>query len=173
VANVVVVTGLTYAVGETGPGGGTIFYVKPDGFTSNGVLCHYLEAGPLLVSPQVMQWSASGTSVGAGASGTAVGTGYANTQAILAALPGETTTAPYRAASYTGGGQSDWFLPGRGEVEAYYRAIHGSTNPLLWSSTEFDGDRAWAVTYDNESQRVQSTTTAKTESLRVLPIRAF
>jgi hypothetical protein len=174
VANVVVVTGTTYAVGETGPGGGTIFYVNPDGFTSNGVLCHYLEAGWLyLVSPATMQWSTSGTSVGAGAGGTAVGTGYANTQAILAALSGEPGMAAHRADAYAEGGQSDWFLPSRGELEAYYKEIHGSTNRLLWSSTESDSGRAWAVTYDNESQRVQSTTTAKTESLWVLPIRAF
>jgi hypothetical protein len=35
-----------YMVGDTGPGGGLIFYAESAGFTSNSVTCHYLEAAP-------------------------------------------------------------------------------------------------------------------------------
>jgi hypothetical protein len=45
-ARVVVVSSMSYSVGDTGPGGGIIFYVDSAGFTSNGVTCHYLEVAP-------------------------------------------------------------------------------------------------------------------------------
>ena len=131
-----------YAVGETGPGGGIIFYYSEAGFTVTGLgTCHYLEAAPN--NQATVTWS-SGSFDNfvdvTGAAGTAIGTGKANTAAIVAALPGDTAAnnAAKAAVAYTGGGKSDWFLPSIDELNAMYEAkIHlGITSGTFWSSSQ-------------------------------------
>jgi len=131
----------TCAVGETGPGGGTVFYVSATNFTSTGsdcgTSCKYLEYAPIgwIVSTTPSgqtNCEIAGTSsadpgcrmFGSGALATystfeikAVGSGLANTNAIAATGSGATAG---RAATVTrafrGGGKSDWFLPSRDEL---------------------------------------------------------
>jgi hypothetical protein len=131
----------TYAVGETGPGGGIVFYVQADGgtFTSTGsdcgTTCKYLEAAP-------NNWGASTTvedlcrgvvadrdpeclwsgnqagAIGATARGFVVGSGYANTQAAVGQAGGGNTAghAITAAWDYTNNTKSDWHLPSRDEL---------------------------------------------------------
>ena len=106
-------------LGDTGPGGGKIFYVSAGGFTCGPTLnltCHYLEAAPNTwnggSSDPVFIWADAGTSstlIGATAQRTAVGEGYANTLAIVA-QPNGTSTSAGAVRNYNGGGLNDWYL---------------------------------------------------------------
>jgi uncharacterized repeat protein (TIGR02543 family) len=133
-------------IGDTGPGGGMIFFVadgqgtmipgysaantplpvvdKPlgfDFFTGTGdatVTAHYLEAAPADIIEGWVPWSsAAGLSyIDIHGTGTAIGTGMRNTALILA----HDATAPAalvtRNASNTGGILTDWFLPSKDEL---------------------------------------------------------
>lgn len=123
----------TCQVGDTGPGGGTIFYVHP---ISNGtpttficgptlnLTCSYLEAasttGNTVWVDVVQAWSGNTTvEIGSGARGTAIGTGYANTLAIVAQSSGGNTVdlAGTRTRAFRGPNNlEDWFLPSRDEL---------------------------------------------------------
>jgi hypothetical protein len=132
---------MPYSVGSTGPGGGTVFYVNASGFYSSGVLCHYLEFGPLTTTG-TDGWGANGTTV---VTGSAIGDGYANTVAIIAALTTETNTAAQLAVAYTGGSLTDWFLPSYAELQALYASgISGLTGSVR-SSTQDTATNAWSI----------------------------
>jgi hypothetical protein len=133
-------TGGTCAVGDTGPGGGIVFYVSAANFTSTGsdcnTTCNYLEAAPngwgasstadnacatpgtASADPACVWSGVTGTLIGATAQGTAVGTGYANTQAAVGqAVGGDTAGRAITAAwDYTNNGKSDWHLPSKDEL---------------------------------------------------------
>jgi hypothetical protein len=164
-----VTVSITHSVGDTGPGGGTIFYVDPAGFISGGNICHYLEAAPSDL-PNV-QWGASGTLIGG--TGTAIGTGYTNTYTIITALSGlsETGRAAQSAVAYTGGGFTDWFLPSRGELQALYQSGITGLSSSVWSSTENGTSKAWSV--GNTGSGVNSWNDPKTGTIPCRPIRAF
>jgi hypothetical protein len=144
VARVVVASSMSYSVGDTGPGGGIIFYVNAGGFTSNGVTCHYLEAAPANLGEAA--WGLDGTTVGVTSAD--IGAGYANTQTIIAALSGagETGRAAQLCAAYSGGGFTDWFLPSQGELralaEAFFTLGISTIGGSIWSSTEVDANTA-------------------------------
>jgi hypothetical protein len=132
------VTAVTNTVGQTGPGGGTIFYVALSPFAcgpTRSATCTYLEAAPSGwnsgVEPnaswaQMTPVNYRNTSVGSSgspetATATAIGWGYRNTRAII--LQGNTDTATSAAAladSYTatisGVTYDDWYLPSKDEL---------------------------------------------------------
>jgi hypothetical protein len=119
----------SYSVGETGPGGGTIFYVNnsPEGFDEVGASCspncHYLEWAPTSWASEDYKSSAFSNNVYfyGGITGTALGTGYNNTLLLASANSSTGWTveandvAPYVRA-YSGGGLTDWFIPSRDEL---------------------------------------------------------
>jgi hypothetical protein len=162
---------LSYSVGGTGPGGGTVFYYDPAGFTSNGAPCHYLEAA-LTTYPSTAGWGASGTVIGA--TGTGIGTGYANTQIIVTALSGlESGTAAQLAWDHSEGGQSDWFLPSKDELGELYTSgvVPNLIGGSIWSSSEFDAAEAWYA--GDFSPPVGYGQDPKINTLGIHPIRAF
>ena len=141
-----------YSIGDTGPGGGIVFYDAG----SQQSWGRYLEAAPANwdgtndnQDPYV-QWGCRGTSV---QTNTAIGTGSANTFAIIAGCSG--TTAASTARAYRGGGKSDWFLPSRDELEQMEvrRSILGfGGNTWHWSSTQYSAQEAnsrWLGTTSN------------------------
>ena len=128
------VTAFVYAVGDTGPGGGKIFYVATTPFVcgpTRATTCTYLEAAPSGWNtgddPQ-RAWSASynnntvdNASSPETATATAIGWGYWNTLAII--LQGNTDTATSAAAladshtvTVSGVLYDDWFLPSQDEL---------------------------------------------------------
>jgi hypothetical protein len=119
-------TGGTCAVGETGPGGGVVFYAVTKQFTCGKSLtstCNYLEAA--LTDYQVnnarkgVPWGCPSklgdTASTTGATATAIGSGKANTAKILDVCK-ELVIAARIAYNHRGGEKSDWFLPSKDEL---------------------------------------------------------
>lgn len=157
-----------YAIGDTGPAGGFVFYI-----TDNGL--HGLEVAPTILS--AVNWGCSGTDL-TGANGTAVGTGAQNTIDILAGCT-ESGIAAELASAYSISGESGWHLPSGDELSLLYfgkdylgkNYVGGFPDQDFWSSSELDGNIANAL-----CQNISTGATGnclKTGSRRVLPIRAF
>ena len=120
-------TGGTCAVGETGPGGGVVFYVSASNFTSIGSACNtackYLEAAPANTDGDpTRSWAtdvnSNRTTAVTGADGTAIGTGYQNTLDIVAQTGNvAATSAAVEARAYRGPNNlTDWHLPSKAEI---------------------------------------------------------
>ena len=157
---------VVYRVGDTGPGGGIIFYVDEAGFnwypvsTSIGAMCltgscHYLEMAP-----------------------TDLDDGYAWSDAINAAQIYSTATA------------DDWVLPSKDALNemckyAFRDTINSICNDngdswffniggIFWhgvyrSSSEYDDFAAWSQSFGNGDQY----TNLKYLTYSVRPVRAF
>jgi hypothetical protein len=133
-----------YAVGDTGPAGGIVFYITAGGM-------HGLEAAPEDQSSNA-PWGCVGTSI-AGAQGSVVGTGAANTAAIVAGCAAAGTAAKV-ASAYTLNGYSDWFLPSIDELTLMYSqrtVIGGFASQFYWSSSEITGATAWVQGFASPS----------------------
>jgi hypothetical protein len=154
-------TTTTYAVGETGPGGGIVFYLTD----TTGL--HGLEAAPVDQSSGI-EWGCYGYVVGG--TSEAIGTGLANTNAIIKAC-GRATAAGI-AANYSLGGVTGWYLPSRRELNQLYEqytVVGGFANNAYWSSTEGDSNGAWSRFFDSGLQYVYY----KFYPLYVRAVRAF
>ena len=168
-------------VGDTGPGGGTIFYISPTvinaatGISSGGT---YLEVAPKnwwgTNSETTTAWATIATSV-TGTSG-AIGSGAENTRLINTALP-TTSVAAKRAADLNFGTKSDWFLPSTLEVKEMYDALYapglaGDLSVLnYWTSTQ-GSNTAQADTYwFGGGGSISATNKLQPYTLR--PIRAY
>jgi hypothetical protein len=121
---------VSYEVGDTGPGGGTVFYVdiSSQGFSETGAACspscRYLEAAP--TNPALLNywtdeeypWSGN-TSESVGTTDESFGTGWMNTsQSINQPNGGDAVgNAVTVAHAYRGPhGMADWFLPSKVEL---------------------------------------------------------
>ena len=104
------------AIGDTGPGGGIVFYDAG----SRQAWGRYLEAAPAGWSGTPEDPQAAWCPPGAAGftayvrTGTRIGDGRRNTARIIAACGSETAAA--RATAYRGGGLADWHLPSKGEL---------------------------------------------------------
>lgn len=126
-------TGGTCAVGDTGPGGGIVFYVHESGTFNCGPThtstCKYLEvarntwdggsADPTkLWAVAAHQSSDIATITNDGSAynnALGIGLGYKNSLAIVS-QGNNTTTAAGAARAYPGGSKSDWYLPTTAEL---------------------------------------------------------
>jgi len=185
-----------YKIGDTGPAGGKVFYVKSGVSYPNW---KYLEASPAESSGNC-RWAwgffdEGGDPLGAvdyvvaGAKETAIGTGRTNTDAILEMLsfppyPDEefvTVPAAKGAEDYTAGGYSDWFLPSKDELNALYQSKVLSTpsgEVYYWSSSQHDdagrNQCAWAQSFGTDDPGLQNEENkAHDYRSRVRPIRSF
>ena len=125
-------------------------------------------ATDVAVSPS--PWGCDGFLIGATA--TAIGTGQSNTSTIQAQC--SLSSAGQICGNLTLGGNSDWFLPSRDELNKMYVNLHqqnlGSfTNDLYWSSSEYAGYLAF---YHNFASGYQGDT-YKDEHYKVRAVRAF
>ena len=162
-----------YAVGDTGPAGGWIFYDK--GSYSDG--WRYLEAAPSDQSTEI-QWY-NGSYVVTGATDTAIGTGQANTTAIVT-MQGAGSYAAQLCNDLIVGGYSDWFLPSKDELAAMRTNLASTSEARLlygfagyygyWSSSEFLARNAWAQSFYYGNQFNYSKSKF---DLRVRAVRAF
>jgi hypothetical protein len=161
------VTAIVYSVGDTGPGGGKIFYVATTPFACGPTLassCTYLEAAPALwfagAAEPTRTWAQSAPdyqSTGVNnatspetATATGIGWGYRNTRAII--LQGNTDTATSAAAladshtvTVSGVVYDDWYLPSKDELNQMCKWQRG----VAWTSdaTVCTGGSLNSVTY--------------------------
>jgi hypothetical protein len=171
--------GGTCVIGDTGPGGGKVFYVQT---ATPAAPWRYLEAAPNTwsggSSDPTMSWCSEATAFVPNLSSgdaltvqttVAIGAGYANTQKMLR---GCTFGAANAAASYNGGGKSDWFLPSRDELTQLYEertTVGGFGAGVYWSSSENEEDNAWFRAFSNGFQIGDN----KSSTNSVRPVRAF
>ena len=169
------------AVGDTGPGGGKVFYVHANGTFACGATlastCKYLEAAPTsgtaAWTDATYAWSGNTSeAIGAAAQGTAIGTGYINTQAMVA-QSSTANRAGTIARAYRGPHNlSDWYLPSKNELNQLYiekAIIGGFSTDWYWSSSEVDATEAWPQLFGNGLQYGYF----KTSLVYVRPVRAF
>jgi hypothetical protein len=142
-----------YILGDTGPGGGKIFYVATTPFGCGPTLlamCTYLEASPVQLNT-ASEWANSENGGTAVNTSTEIGWGYSNTRAII--LQGNVgTLAAALADSYTvtvsGVVYDDWFLPSLDELIKLHSQqgdVGGFGGTSYWSSSEADAASAWVV----------------------------
>ena len=160
----------SYALGDVGPGGGLVFLIS-------GGLTY--EMAPKTWSggasdPTIAWCNVTGTNI---AGATSNSDGSTNTTAMQAAC---TSGAAVSARAYAGGGQSDWFLPSRDELNAMYNykgsivdtatyGFVGDVSAAYWTSTQYDATNAWTRALSNGSEYVFSKGSTK----YVRPVRAF
>ena len=188
-------TGGVCRVGDTGPGGGKVFYVAPTTFTSTGsacgTACKYLEAAPIgwikaatpagqtnckvagtSTKDPKCEWSGN-IRTRIGTTSNAIGAGYANTSAIIAQsnVAGMAATV---ARAFQGGGKTDWSLPSKDELTQMYlrrSALGGFGYNYYWSSSELDASKAWFQGFDGYGDNGPKQQLSQPISVR--PVRAF
>jgi hypothetical protein len=167
-------TPAVYAIGDTGPAGGIVFYVTGDGL-------HGLEAAPSDSAPA--EWDCFGTLL-SGMNETGVGSGAHNTS--QRDLCSDASTAAKVAAAYEFNGYIDWFLPSKDELNLMWTnladperdgrdvgfdgdSLGGFASNYYWSSSQSNSNYAWTQSFDDGNQYAS----IKLNSLRVRAVRAF
>lgn len=179
---------VVYTVGQTGPGGGVVFYDA--GSTQSWG--RYLEAACAGWSDGICggadtdqiagNWGCTGTNI-PGAEGTAIGTGEQNTADIVAGCA-TAGIAARLADDLVLGGQNDWFLPSVDELAQVYNQrtnVGGLTigssmfATEYWSSGEYSPAQTTnaAVYYMRSSSGSANNAPKNAGSRYMRPIRAF
>ena len=139
------------ALGDTGPGGGIVFYVQAGGGTfacglNLASTCKYLEAAPTNWNgpggDPLRSWATdvngNRTTLVAGAVREAIGSGYQNSvDAVNQTGNVSATSAPVLARSYAGGSKSDWYLPSYNELDQLWQQrvrVGGFREGWYWTS---------------------------------------
>jgi hypothetical protein len=127
-------------------GGGVVYYVNTDPTASvgnQGLIAALSDAGNLIWSNTIFTPTL--------AIATTYFTGAANTSYLVDNYPSSDTEAAYAAHNYSGGGESDWYLPAQDELMTLYTQWKskpslftqcGGTDPSTgtpnyWSSSQF------------------------------------
>ena len=165
----------TFAIGDTGPAGGLVFYVDHTGM-------HGLEAA-LVDQHAGLAWYNTANSV-TWARGSGIGAGLINTLIILSEPTGSSAAERSQGASgicadYVLNNFADFHLPSLYELTLMYTTLHannlgGFTSANYWSSTEntFPGNESTSakiVRFSDGSSSVYS----KSSPLRVRACRHF
>jgi hypothetical protein len=164
---------LTYRVGDTGPAGGLIFYVKSnynDGWK-------YLEAAP--ASTEVTRLWSSGNYEITGTD-TSYGAGKTNTAKIMAyqTSTGHSCLAAEYCDSLRVGDFDDWFLPSMDELNYMHLNLKsngngGFSNNWYWSSSEVSGYYASSSAQCQNFTNGERSSNGKSNTFYVRAARAF
>ena len=143
-----------YNLGDTGPGGGKIFYRNGTAFGTNW---YYLEAAANNMAT-ILNWASAGkiNTLLTGTFGTAIGTGKANTVLILQAGNDPDAPAAKACVDYRGpNNKDDWFLPSKDELNEMYTArtlLSIPSSGFFWSSSQDTAGYAWGHYFLNGNQ---------------------
>jgi len=168
-----------YAIGDTGPAGGIIFYID----TADEHPWTYLEVAPVSTEWASKEWGDYNTEIGGDAGLTGIGDGQAATDAIvqhLADNTSETDRAAQLCNTLSHNSYDDWFLPSHDELNAIWdnivddgedanSGVGGFDNGNYWSSSEYAKVGAWSQTFYDGDQNFSS----KISLRRVRAVRAF
>ncbi|WP_321300100.1 DUF1566 domain-containing protein [uncultured Sphaerochaeta sp.] len=154
-----------YTIGSQGPAGGLVFFDKGD--ASGG--WQYMEAAPA-DTEMLARWGTIGLEVDTSAD---LGSGDANTQELVEQDPAWNETAAVYCTNLMAGGYKDWFLPSKDELSLLFSALARTNRDTFrgegfayWSSSSYDGERAWAQGFSNGVQ-------GKVEKEELLVVRAI
>lgn len=153
---------VTYTLGQE-YGGGVIFYL--DSTRQHGLIAAIADLDTTAA------WY-NGTYYTTKARGIAPGTGAVNTWKIIHALGETGNYAALACHNYRGGGQIDWYLPSKNELNLMYKRkdiIGGFVTGYYWSSTESDFKYAWSQYFGFGYQGLND----KKFAFFVRPVRAF
>jgi hypothetical protein len=121
-----------YSIGDTGPGGGKIFYYSAAGFNCGptaGNTCNYLEAAPSgwnSGSDPTRMYTTNNGLANSINQESAIGIGYKNSLALISAgYSDSSTSAAKLARDYSGGGRADWYLPSKDELNQMCKWVRG------------------------------------------------
>ncbi|WP_320129879.1 chitobiase/beta-hexosaminidase C-terminal domain-containing protein [uncultured Sphaerochaeta sp.] len=140
-----------YAIGDTGPAGGFIFYINPNAATQDWT---YLEAAPTDNGPWL--W---GSAIKTDVTATAIGTGKVNTAIIVAKMGIESIAAKECAdkkITYNNVTYSDWFLPSKDELNQIYiqkLKLGSFCYGHYWSSSEYDMYNSWDQFFGDDGRQ--------------------
>ena len=170
-------TGGVCVVGNTGPGGGKVFYVASSPFACGPTVaasCTYLEVAP---SDSQENFCDAGSTVGdtgstrlATLNPDTIGAGFASTLVITA---GCNSGAAVTSRAYRGGSFSDWYLPNRAELVQVYNnrvTIGGFISGQYWQSY---ANNATRFTAHNFGDGYAYNEFPKSTVNQFRPIRAF
>ena len=164
-----------YKVGDTGPGGGIIFFVdRYNEYADFSVL----EVAPVSVQvqrPWATNINSNQSTLVSGADSKALGGGYQNTIDIVAQTGNVAATC---AAAYcldlVSGGQSDWYLPSIAEIKTVFNVVYlelgisGFVADIYWSSSEGTAGLALGQQFPGNQ-----TNNFKSSNSYVRPVRRF
>jgi len=141
------------AVGDTGPGGGIVFYVAGANFTSTGsdcnTTCRYIEAATSDLATGA--WCSDVTTP-LNVTATGIGSGMSNTTSADTTC---SSGAIQLAADYTNNGKTDWQLPSKDELNQLFInrvTVGGFVGGNYLSSSESAADRAWGQGFTTGGQ---------------------
>ena len=167
-------------VGDTGPGGGIIFYIEDSGFIVDGKTCNYLEVALEDAASGPITWASS--SAGAGITINFFGGGWVNTSLIKATFPLDTkaNNAAWACAEYANNGLKDWYLPNQMELTCLYdwykneeKGAGNLEEIIYWSSEEPDYTNDSAIIVDFTGEQHKPYWKNKDTLHNVRAIRAF
>jgi hypothetical protein len=152
-----------YAIGDTGPAGGLVFYLDGSG---GG-----LEAAPKSTEWPANQWGCINVSIGT--TGTGIGSGQANTTAIINGCSAAGIAA-LLCDDLIVNGFSDWFLPSKDELalmhdNLYVNGLGNFDGYRYWSSSEQNASSAWWEAIDSGNKAY----TSKPNTYFVRAVRVF
>ena len=158
-----------YKIGDTGPGGGIIFYFNRAGFTmtDTGKKAHYLEAARSDIKNAagdiLIKW---GEDTGVPGTSEALGSGRNNTRLMFDYQPSGATDTASQLCLALG---NDWFIPSWEELVLLWNNIELSpSTSFYWSSTQEDNNYAVSLSTTTGKYSYQ-----KSGAFSVRPIRAF
>jgi hypothetical protein len=176
-------TKCTYKIGDTGPGGGLIYFVD---YNDQYAGFNYLEAAPTSCESASTAWSSDTTNSLLAVNGwaaRAVGSGQANTTAMLAngatSYIADASGAAFYSNALASGvpagcvtSKDDWFLGSLGEMKLMYdnlQGLGGFAEETYWSSTAFDETTAWSMNFRDGYHGGSG----KASTFKVRPVRRF
>jgi uncharacterized repeat protein (TIGR02543 family) len=158
-----------YALRDTGPAGGLIFYVKEGGYSDGW---RYLEAAPATTEWTDKKWDDDGERIGG--TETDIGKGQSNTTTIINTQGPRSTYAAQLCNAMVCCGYNDWFFPSKDELKLMYTNLHtegvgGFADSYYWSSSEYFAYDAWYQYFGDGGQGGSF----KGNTYRVRAVRAF
>jgi len=178
-----------YRIGDTGPGGGIVFYddsigISIDGKAVKDILpdgLRYLEAAPPAWSDaSAFLWGyynvdIPGFTFSEDIAGS-IGKGRGFSEKIMAVEPADADSAVQACSAYTGGGMNDWYLPSHGELYVLFLnrdVVGGFQEDYYWSSSAgADSSSSYAQAVNFEDGWI-STDRFRDTAYGVRPIRTF